>query len=173
MRPLDEPRTPAKNFRIYLAASISGGREDLNVYSEIYKLLSEYGVVAPEQTSDREIGMFGDRDDSALETHRREDLRVRSADVMVAETTVSSLGVGYQIALAALLGKPVLCLHRIGGRPLSRLIAGNPDLDVRRYSSVTELAAIVDEFLAPLADQALELEAAGAAPSEAPEDLES
>ncbi len=47
-----------------------------------------------------------------------------SADVIIAEVTTPSLGVGYEIGRAAALHKPILCLYRGGDMPASSMIAG-------------------------------------------------
>ncbi len=70
------------------------------------------------------------------------------ADVLVAEVTAPSLGVGYEIGIAEALGKPVLCLHRgRSGRRLSAMISGNPGLVVKKYDKPEEALGLIDEFL--------------------------
>ena len=79
------------------------------------------------------------------------------ADAVVAEVTVPSHGVGYEVARAeastwlsrTALGKPVLCLHRRNtGRRLSAMLAGNPALRCEVYDSVEEIGPILGQFLA-------------------------
>lgn len=72
---------------------------------------------------------------------------VAEADVLVAEVTTPSLGVGYEIGKAEGLGKKILCLYRpVEGRLLSGMISGNPHLRVEEYAEVSEVPAILEKF---------------------------
>ena len=67
---------------------------------------------------------------------------------MVAEVTVPSLGVGYEIGRAVEAGKKTLCLYRPQeGKRLSAMIAGCPDVTIRPYETVEEAKDILREFL--------------------------
>jgi nucleoside 2-deoxyribosyltransferase len=72
---------------------------------------------------------------------------LQSADVVVAEVTTPSLGVGYEIALAESLKKPILCLFRKQeDRLLSAMIAGNKGLTVQEYATIEDIEVIFSEF---------------------------
>lgn len=72
---------------------------------------------------------------------------LKSCDLVVAEVTVSSLGVGYELGWAVALGKPVLCLYRnMSGRPLSAMIAGSTGIRTAVYSSMDEAETIMGAF---------------------------
>jgi hypothetical protein len=73
---------------------------------------------------------------------------VDASEVMIAEVSTPSLGVGYEYGRAVQQGKPVLCVYRSGLR-MSKMITGNPapHLTVAAYSSEAELDALVDAFL--------------------------
>ena len=49
-----------KNSNIYFAASISGGREDVQIYSEIINYLKNYGNVLTEMIGDKNLGEMGE-----------------------------------------------------------------------------------------------------------------
>ncbi|HNB51303.1 MAG TPA: hypothetical protein PK530_05150, partial [Anaerolineales bacterium] len=70
------------------------------------------------------------------------------SEVLIAEVSTPSHGVGYEIGYALGLGKRVLCLHREGAR-VSKMITGNPDpnLTVCAYTSPEAGVAIMREFL--------------------------
>jgi hypothetical protein len=59
-----------------------------------------------------------------------------------------SHGVGYEIALALSLGKPVLCCYQ-AGRPVSKMITGNdsPTLLVASYDTPESAVRLVRGFL--------------------------
>jgi len=60
---------------------------------------------------------------------------VRKCDILVAEVSTPSHGVGMEIMLAHTLGKTVVCLHKPGVR-LSRLLRGMPGITLREYDSL-------------------------------------
>jgi nucleoside 2-deoxyribosyltransferase len=72
---------------------------------------------------------------------------VRAADVLIAEVSVPSHGVGYEIAFALGLGKPVLCLCQ-QGRAVSKMITGNPDplLKIAMYQTVEQAVQFARDF---------------------------
>jgi nucleoside 2-deoxyribosyltransferase len=82
--------------------------------------------------------------------YQRDIAWVEACDVMIAEVSTPSHGVGYEIALALTLGKPVLCLYRQGAR-VSKMITGNtePMLTVEAYASESGALGVVQRFLEP------------------------
>jgi nucleoside 2-deoxyribosyltransferase len=82
------------------------------------------------------------------EVYARDMAWLRQCDAVVAEVTSPSLGVGYEIAEALHLGKPVLCVYR-EGTSLTKLLTGNtePGIVVLAYTSGAELLSVVDAFL--------------------------
>ena len=70
------------------------------------------------------------------------------ATLVVAEVTIPSLGVGYEIGRAESFGIPVLCLYRgENERRLSAMISGNHLLKVRKYTSVEEALDHIERFM--------------------------
>jgi hypothetical protein len=124
---------------IYFAASISGGRGDQAIYQQIVDLLKAHGTVMTEHFASAALTSAGENlSDRAI--HDRDIDWLRSADVLVAEVSTPSLGVGYEIGRAVEWGKRIICLHRPAeGRRLSGMIAGSPTATVLEYSSVEDL----------------------------------
>ena len=132
---------------IYFAGSIRGGRDDQQIYADIIALLRDYGTVVTEHVGDANV-MLGGENAPDREIHDRDLAWLRDADVLVAEVTAPSLGVGYEIGRSVEWGKRILCLYRPGdGRRLSGMIAGCDALTVREYSRVAELKPIFDREL--------------------------
>ena len=133
---------------IYFAGSIRGGRGDQAIYLEIIRLLRYHGTVLTEHIGDAGLSPSGEAMGDC-EIHDRDLDWLRQADVLVAEVTTPSLGVGYEIGRAVEWGKRVICLYRPSSeRKLSGMIAGCSGVVVREYSGTTELAAIVTQALA-------------------------
>ena len=133
--------------KIYFSGSIRGGREDQELYGALIRLLRKHGEVLTEHVGaagTTGTGESGARDD---EIYERDMEWLAAADVLVAEVTTPSLGVGYEIARMEHLGRPVLCLYReLPDRKPSAMIAGNPNLVFRRYVDRDDLIVRLDEF---------------------------
>ena len=81
--------------------------------------------------------------------YERDTAWIRHCDALIAEVSVPSHGVGYEIGYALKEGKPVLCLCQ-EGRGLSKMISGNPDpaLHLRFYADSREAIGLMREFVA-------------------------
>lgn len=80
----------------------------------------------------------------------KRDVRgVRESDVLVAEISAPSHGVGMEIMLAHLEGKPIVCLCR-EGEPISAMIKGLPRTEIIRYGSVGEAKRLLKSELEAL-----------------------
>lgn len=134
--------------KIFLSGSIRGGRQLLPLYRLIYETLEGAGAeVVSWHVVDPEL----EKVESAMteeEIYARDLGQLARSDAVLAEVTVPSLGVGYEICRALVLGIPVLCLHRPDAA-VSAMLLGNPDpgIRVRAYSEEGELKEILMEFL--------------------------
>ena len=135
-------------MKIYFAGSIRAGREDQEIYQQLIRALQDLGPVLTEHVGSPELTDSGDDGPSDAEIYRRDMRWLDESDVVVAEVTVPSLGMGYEIGRAEMLGKPVICLFRQQpGRRLSAMISGNPKLEVREYETVEEAVALAVGFV--------------------------
>jgi hypothetical protein len=65
----------------------------------------------------------------------------------VADVSIPSLGVGYEIACAENLNKKILCLHRNGSeKKLSSMIAGSEKITIEKYDNIQSVAEVIDNF---------------------------
>lgn len=136
-------------MKIYFAGSIRGGRDDKALYSEIIRLLGEYGTVLTEHIGDGNLSAHGETSLSDQGIAERDLSWLKGANCVVAEITIPSLGVGYELALAEQRKKPALCIYReTPGRRLSAMISGNKYFQKKLYSAVPELKPVFDQFFA-------------------------
>ncbi|XP_056147760.1 2'-deoxynucleoside 5'-phosphate N-hydrolase 1 [Lampris incognitus] len=127
-------------MNIYFCGSIRGGRQDVAVYQKIVQKLQKYGKVLTEHVSHSDLSDKGENTvmegDKAI--HDRDMKWLNMSDVIVAEVTQPSLGVGYELGQAIAMKKRIFCLFRpSSGRTLSAMIRGAHDEDlfwVRDYS---------------------------------------
>lgn len=137
--------------RIYFGGSIRGGRRDRETYHGLIRHLRGFGDVLTEHVGEETLTVLGEEGMPDDAIYRRDVEWIRVADVVIAEVTRPSLGVGYEIARAEALDKPILCLYcPSSGARLSAMVAGNPRLVVREYSGLEEASRHLDRFLGSL-----------------------
>ena len=135
-------------MKIYFAGSIRGGTEDQDIYRSLIEKLQAFGQVLTEHVGSQSLTDQGEQNKSDLKIFQRDVGWIREADIIVAEVTMPSLGVGYELGLGESLGKPVICLYRENdGGQLSAMIAGNPRFRVHFYQNVDEAIELVKDFM--------------------------
>lgn len=139
-------------MNIYFSCSITGGRRDQADYAALVDYLLREGHTVPTA----HLASAGVLDEEqiidAQEVYQRDTRWVEECDALIAEVSTPSHGVGYEIALAAALGKPALCVHR-DGRKVSKMLTGNPHVTVRSYTDTKGLIRATEAFLADLEEQ--------------------
>lgn len=135
-------------MNIYFSCSLTGGREDEAIYGKIVRHLESAGHEVPTAHLAHPDVMKVEKVIDPAEVYKRDIDWIRNCDAVVAEVSTPSHGVGYEIAYALNLGKPVLCCHK-KGIPVSKMITGNSSigLTVFDYADSKEMLAGVDEFL--------------------------
>ncbi|KAM6183624.1 5-hydroxymethyl-dUMP N-hydrolase [Erethizon dorsatum] len=140
----------AQGRALYFCGSIRGGRQDQALYARILSRLRRFGVVLTEHVAAAGLSEQGEEPPGADKLiHDRDLAWLQQADMVVAEVTQPSLGVGYELGRAVALNKPVLCLFRPeSGRVLSAMIRGAADgsrFQVWDYDE-GQLEALLDRY---------------------------
>jgi nucleoside 2-deoxyribosyltransferase len=86
------------------------------------------------------------------EVYQRDIAWIEECQALVAEVSTPSHGVGYEIAWALGLLKPVLCIYRHDAR-VSKMITGNdsPTLRLATYTTREEAVAVLGGYLKGIA----------------------
>jgi nucleoside 2-deoxyribosyltransferase len=134
-------------MNIYFACSITGGREFESVYQTMVSALGADGHQIPTAG----LAQPGVTEEAVLDprfVYERDTAWIRACDVLIAEVSVPSHGVGYEIGYALGQGKPVLCIA-LEGRKVSKMITGNPHplLRMEFYSTVEAGILLTRDFL--------------------------
>lgn len=147
-------------LKIYFGGSITGGRGDAELYKQIIEHLKNHGTVLTEHIGSATLGALGESLRNK-HIHDRDMAWLEEADVVVAEVTQTSLGVGYELGrmvernMRSDKRKALLCLYRPQvDRKLSAMISGSEGLVTLEYQTLEEAKKIIDEFFAK---QALEI----------------
>ena len=138
-------------MEIYFAASIRGGRDDRQLYERLITFLNQQHHVLTEHIGNPNLTADGETELSDQEIRNRDVAWLTASDVVVAEATHPSLGVGYELAMAEQLKKPTIILYRPQVARLSAMIAGTSFFNrIYEYETVEEAAKILEKELAPL-----------------------
>ncbi len=139
-------------MEIYFGGAIAGGRNDREIYSELINHLKNYGKVLTEHIGSKDIkNSEMEKGITAKEIHDRDVMWLNSADILIAEVTTPSLGVGYELGRAVAKGMKILCLYRVlEGKYVSGMIIGSDHIVSKEYKTIEEAKQIIDEFLKDL-----------------------
>ncbi len=133
-------------MKIFLSASIRGGRQMLSTYREMCNYLQERGhEVLSWHVADPEV----ESTESLLteeEIYTRDMDFLERCECLIAEVSTPSIGVGYEVCSALQRGFPVLCLHRSGSN-VSAMILGDRRILIREYDCISTMKKEMDSFL--------------------------
>jgi nucleoside 2-deoxyribosyltransferase len=126
-------------MNIYFACSITGGRGYEKTYQAFTRALLADGHEVPTAYLAESNVVSLEKVVEARDVYERDVNWIRACDALIAEVSVPSHGVGYEIGLALELGKRVLCLAH-ASRSVSKMITGNPHpaLKIAIYETVEE-----------------------------------
>ena len=131
-------------MKIYFATSIRGANDAINSNILLIGALKKYGTVLTEHFMN--IADDGETDLSDKEIHDRDLKWIDDCDVIVAEVTNPSLGVGYEIRYGIENGKRILCLKHKNEKRLSAMISGSDYLEVEEYKDEDEINKLLSDF---------------------------
>ena len=135
------------NKKVYFAGSIRGGRDDAALYHEIIEHIKRTDTVLTEHIGDLSLSSLeNERRDKAI--YLQDTTWLAQCDVVIAECTSPSLGVGYEMAFAESHNKPVHILYRSSVCQLSAMLTGDDYFNIYPYETKEEAFAIIDGILA-------------------------
>ena len=128
-------------MNIYFACSITGGREFEPIYQAIVAALEAQGHVIPTShlASSEVTGL--EKVISPQDIYQRDVKWIDESDMVIAEVSTPSHGVGYEVAYALSIGKPVACLFQ-QGRAVSKMLTGNTHVNFHIESYDSEQKAV-------------------------------
>ncbi len=133
---------------VYFTGSISDHDKSKKNYLAIVDALVLQGhtVIAEHilNTTEKDVNMK--TREERLEFHHKVEEWIQSCDCMIAETSVPSVSVGYEIAIAVRIGVPILILHKDADAPSLLAQHKSEHIVVERYTQ-RELPKIMGDFL--------------------------
>ena len=135
-------------MKIYFAGSIRGGRDDAEIYSQIIEFLQGYGEVLTEHVGKKDLNSMGESALSDKQIHDRDIRWLLESDLMVAEVTNPSLGVGYEIGRAIEAEKRLyVFIEASCDKKLSAMISGSKNIDTIKYYQLEDIKKALEDIL--------------------------
>lgn len=134
--------------KVYFAGSIRGGRVDANLYRQIIEHLQHKGhEVLTEHVGSGKLCLTEQGPTGDARIYEQDMGWLRQSDVVIAECTCPSLGVGYELASAEHLEIPVHIFYNSSKCQLSAMLTGNRYFNIHPYHKDSEIFPKLDEIL--------------------------
>ena len=132
--------------KVYFAGSIRGGREDAELYKELINYIKTKAIVLTEHIGNEEL-LNKEKNLSDKVIYDRDMKWLKESNLIIAECTHPSLGVGYELARAETYNKPCFILYRKSKCNLSAMISGNQYFKIFGYEKKEEAFEIINKLL--------------------------
>ena len=132
-------------MKFYFAGAIRGGRDKVDVYIKINELLEKYGEVLDKHVANPKVFEL-EKNVTMKERYERDIKWINECDILVAEVSTPSLGVGYEIAYAEKLNKRVICIYD-ESITVSAMITGNDYVELITYKNINDLLSKLESKL--------------------------
>ena len=135
------------NKKVYFAGSIRGGRTDAEMYRRIIAFIQETDTVLTEHVGDLGLSVLEQGRNRDALIYEQDTAWLRECDLLVAECTCPSLGVGYELAYAERFGKPCYIFYDKTKTQLSAMLTGDPYYHIFPYEKENEIYEALKEIL--------------------------
>lgn len=132
-------------MKIYFSGSIAGGREKVNDYARISNELEKYGMILDKHVVNPSFSIDNETL-SPEQIYKRDVSWIDECDVVFAEVTLPSLGVGYELAYAESKHKKVICMYE-KRKNISKMITGNINFIQIPYTNIDELISKIHQIM--------------------------
>lgn len=130
-------------MKIYFAGSIRAGRVDAGLYHRMIVCLQKTDRVLTEHVGDMSL----QESTTDAEIYAQDTAWLREAELLIAECTTPSLGVGYELAYAEKLGIPCHIFYDRSKTQLSAMLTGDSYFMVHPYTTEEEIYPVLAEIL--------------------------
>ena len=111
--------------KVYFAGSIRGGRADAELYRQMIEHIQKTDVVLTEHVGNLTLSKTEGLPNRDVAIYEQDTAWLRESDLVIAECTTPSLGVGYELAYAEKFGKPVHIFYNKRRANLSAMLSGD------------------------------------------------
>lgn len=133
--------------KVYFAGSIRGGREDAAVYKRIIDYINATDTVLTEHIGFGNLSVTTRTKEDDVHIYERDTEWIKLSEVLIAECTNPSHGVGYELAYAEARNIPVHIFYDKRKANISAMLNGNAYFKVYPYENEAEIYPVLDEIL--------------------------
>lgn len=133
--------------KIYFAGSIRGGRVDADLYRRIIQFVQQTDTVLTEHVGSSNLILNEQGRERDARIYDQDTAWLRQSDLLIAECTCPSLGVGYELAYAEHRGIPCHIFYDKTKAQLSAMLTGNPYFHIHPYESEDQIFAVLTQLL--------------------------
>ena len=134
-------------MKIYVSGSMYGGQQKINIYKKLIDKLEEYGEVLTKQIADPDAikkEVFQKDEDIYNDLENK----LEKADILIAEVSVPSIGVGYEIGYASKLNKKIVAIYDKNYiDKVTTMIRGNKNIKIIPYKDIREILDKIEEII--------------------------
>lgn len=125
-------------MKVYFAGAIRGGRSKVLDYQKMVEAFEKnYAEVLTKHVADQSLSVNGENI-PLEEIYKRDIELLKQCDIVFADITVPSLGVGYELAYAESLGKHIYAVYEKDAN-VSGFIRGNKNITFFEYENIQEV----------------------------------
>ena len=128
-------------MKIYFCVSMTGSQEKMGDYKEIIDYLGSYGDVLNKFVGEKIVNS------DAKYIYNRDVDNLKHADILIADVTVISTGVGFELGYADNLNIKTLVIYDETKKLPSSIILGNPNFTIRSYKNMAETKKVITDFI--------------------------
>ena len=133
--------------KVYFAGSIRGGRADADLYKRIIQYIQREHCVLTEHVGDLSLSKTEGLKGRDVAIYEQDTAWLRESDLVIAECTTPSHGVGYELAYAEAHGIPVHIFYNKSRTNLSAMLTGDKYFQIHPYRSEEEIYPLLDSIL--------------------------
>lgn len=135
------------NNKVYFVASIRGGRVDAALYKRIIDYIKKTDIVLTEHIGKSNMSLKAQTRAIDAHIYARDTKWLKSCDLLIAECTCPSLGVGYELAYAEAHDIPVYIFYNKKKTNISAMLNGNSYFTTIPYEEEEEIYPEIDKIL--------------------------
>lgn len=134
-------------MKIYVSGSIYGGTQKIDTYKILIDELEKYGEVLDKQIADPNV-IENEKYQKDEDTFQDLEQKMTIADIIFAEVTIPSLGVGYELGFADKIGKKIIAIYdETYTKKVSTMIRGNKRIKLIPYKNINDICKEMSKLL--------------------------
>lgn len=134
------------NKKVYFAGSIRGGRVDATLYQKIINYIKKRDIVLTEHIGKSNMSLKAQTKEIDVHIYERDTEWLKSCDIVIAECTCPSHGVGYELAYAEAHNIPVYIFYDKRKSNISAMLNGNAYFTIIPYETEEEIYPSIDKI---------------------------